>query len=365
MMHEVKLSCYSSSINFQIGRIYEKLTETFEDPLPTTDQVNQALEAMELIAPLPDNDVTQRSYHLFQIIIQAPISLACSEERKWKASCLAMHGAYKCDRLLPSVEDPHGIHKIFAFLEHYFDLATTPDQYQDEPIQDALCALSYASRPSVIEVLKHVNLTNPSFIRGICHIFQDNQPPQLHTVALLFFALISDKWFDSDIAMGPGDMRNFCAGWASAVDSAKPTERVQEATETVFLRIIGSPHWCCHTPMGKWGLLKNFTPAPGDPQFSRCIKNPELMQEIEDTDDPVLVTHWLKILWLNYKELAPEVQIQLEKTMEELVDCGRKADCVVCLSLVKSELKKADQYSTSIKESLEEAKNTLTALISS
>jgi len=47
--------------NLQITRIYEKLTETFSNPTPTTEEIDRALEAMELIAPLSENEIAQKS----------------------------------------------------------------------------------------------------------------------------------------------------------------------------------------------------------------------------------------------------------------------------------------------------------------
>ena len=76
---------------------------------------------MELIAPLSENDIAQKSYNLFHVVMQAPISLPYSQEKKWDASRLTMHGAYKWDKFLPWVEDPKD---ILAFLDHHFDLAT-------------------------------------------------------------------------------------------------------------------------------------------------------------------------------------------------------------------------------------------------
>ena len=54
------------------------------------------------------NEIAQKSYHLFPIVMQAPISLAYSQE-KWSASHLTMYGAYKWERLLPWVGDPQDI----------------------------------------------------------------------------------------------------------------------------------------------------------------------------------------------------------------------------------------------------------------
>ena len=36
---------------------------------------------MELIAPLSGDDVSQKSYDLFHVIMQAPVSLAYSEKK--------------------------------------------------------------------------------------------------------------------------------------------------------------------------------------------------------------------------------------------------------------------------------------------
>jgi len=64
----------------------EKLTETFSDPTPTTEEINRALEAIQLIAPLSENEIARKSYQLFHVVMKAPRSLAYSQEKKWDAS---------------------------------------------------------------------------------------------------------------------------------------------------------------------------------------------------------------------------------------------------------------------------------------
>jgi hypothetical protein len=46
---------------------------------------------MELIAFLTDDVIIQRSCNLLPLVINAPISLAYPQEKKWEASCYIMH----------------------------------------------------------------------------------------------------------------------------------------------------------------------------------------------------------------------------------------------------------------------------------
>ena len=78
----------------QLSRIFERLTDTFKDPTSTAGEIDHALEAMELIAPLSENDIAQMSYQLFHVVMQAPVSLAYTQEKKGDAARLTMHGAY-------------------------------------------------------------------------------------------------------------------------------------------------------------------------------------------------------------------------------------------------------------------------------
>ena len=89
---------------------------------------------MELIAPLSENEIAIRSYGLFHVVMQAPLTESCTETKKWQAACFTMHGAYKWDKFLPWVEDPQD---ILAFLDYHFQLATQGGENQDEPIQSA------------------------------------------------------------------------------------------------------------------------------------------------------------------------------------------------------------------------------------
>jgi hypothetical protein len=346
---EVEPSRCSEEANPQINRIFEKLTETFGSTNPSTDEIDRALEAMELIAPLSENDVAQKSYALFHVIMQAPVSLAYSQERKWEASRLAMHGAYKWDKFLPWVEDPGD---ILTFLDHHFDLATKGDQSQHEPIQNALRALAYASGPRTIEALKLFDPTEPSFVRGICYVYQSDKPFQLRKAALFFLPLIGDRWFNTaEPIMEPDQMKNLCVDWASAVDGIEHTFDVQKATLAVLFGMINSPRWRPYIVTNKWKLLEYITAVPDDSQpLKRCIDNPDLIEVVRAVDDPSAMVLWLAILWLKYKELIPQVQEQLETATKELAQGRRRANLDMYLSVIDGELRKAEdalmQYTT-------------------
>ena len=343
------MPCYSSQVDPQINRIYEKLTTTFRDPSPTTDEIERALESMELIAPLSMNNVAQKSYELFHVIMQAPVSPAYTQEKKWEASRLAIHGAYKWDQFLPWVEAPHG---ILAFLGHHFDLATRGDQNQDEPIQNALRALAYASGPTTIELLKDFDPTKPSFVRGICYVFQEDKPFQLRKAALFFLPLIGDRWFNTPHPIiEPDQMRSLSVDWASAVDGIEHTQDVQKATLTVLFGMINSPHWRPYIIPEKWRLLEYATSVSDDSQpLKRCVDNPELMDAIRNVENSSAMTLWMGILWFKYKELIPRVREQLETATKEVAQGRRRTDLEMYLSGIDKELMDAEnaltQYNT-------------------
>ena len=304
---------------------------------------------MELIAPLSENAIAQRSYDLFHVVMQAPISQAYSEEKKWDASRLTMHGAYKSDKFLPWVEDPQD---ILTFLDYHFDLAIGGGKNQDEPIQDALCALANASGPVSIEALKDFNPTNPSFVRGICYAYQSNRPLKLRRAAFFFLPLISDKFFNTPHPiMEPDQMKNFCVDWASTVDCFGFTDDVKDAALTVLFGMINSPHWRPHILAEKWKLLEHSTSVPDDSQpLRRCINNPDLIEVIKDVDYPDASVLWLKILWLKYNELTPRVRGQLETTTKEMAQGRRRADLEKYSEAIDSELKKAKEAPTQNKD---------------
>ena len=304
---------------------------------------------MELIIPLSTKDIAEKSYQLFHVVVQAPVSLAYSQEKKWHASRLALHGAYKWDVYMPFVEDPQD---VLIFLDHHFDLATGGDENQDEPIQNALRALAYAPSPVTIEALKRFDPTEPSFVRGICYVYQSNKSFQLRKAALFFLPLIGDRWFNTPHPiMEPDQMSRLCVDWASAVDGIEHTYDVQKATLAVLFGMINSPHWRPHIVVEKWKLLEYFTAVPDDSQpLRRCIDNPELMEAIKDVGNPAAMVLWLAILWLKYKELIPEVREQLETVTKEVAQGRRRSDLDMYLSVMDSELRKAEdaltQYNT-------------------
>lgn len=307
---------------------------------PTTGEIDRALEVLELIDPLIGNSAAQNSYELFHVIMQAPLSLAFSEEKKWKASRLAMHGAYKWDEHLPSVGDPQD---ILTFLDHHLNLTTIFGKTRDGAIKDALHALTHASRFSTI-ALGYLRPAEPLFVRGICHALQDNQPLHLRRAALSFLPLISDNWFNTpNPIMEPDQMKSLCMDWASAVDGIKRTDDLEQANLAVLLGMIESPHWRPHIIAGKWKLLERFTSIPYNSQpLRRCINNPGLMDAIRSTGDPAATALWLAILWYNYEELLPQAKERLEVVTKEVAESGEMG-IETCLSVVGSELERVDR----------------------
>ena len=338
------MPCYSGEVNRQINRIYKKLTETFGNPSPTTDEIDRALESMELIAPLSDKNVAQKSYELFHVVMHAPISPTYPQDKKWEASCRTIHGAYKWDKFLPWVGDPHD---ILTFLDHHFELAIG-GKNQDEPIQNALRALAYASGPVTIEALKHFDPTNPSFVSGICYVFQSDRPFEIRKAALFLLPLIGDEWFNSPHPIMESDqMKSLCVDWASAVDVIDHSSDVQEATLATLFGMINSPHWRPHIVADKWKLLEYFPSVPDDSQpLKRCVDNPELMDAIRNVANPAAMTLWMKILWLKYKELVPTVQAQLEKVTKEIAQGRKRGDLDMYQTAIEAELTKAENALT-------------------
>ena len=249
-----------------------------------------------------------------------------------------MHNAYKWDKFLPWVEDPKD---ILTFSDHHFDLATRGGKNQDKPIQNALGALACASGPAAIEALKRFDSTKPSFVRGICYVYQDNEPFELRKAALFFLPLIGDKWFNTPHPiMEPDQMRRLCADWASAVDGIELTDDVQKATLAVLFGMINSPHWRPHIVPEKWKLLEYSVPDDSQP-LRRCIGNPDLIDAIMGMDNQAALFLWLGILWRKYEELTPHIRVQLENATKELAK-DRRTDLDAYLTTVDSELRKAE-----------------------
>ena len=318
-----------------------KLVETFEDITSTAPKIDHALEALRLIAPLSGSDITMKSYDLFHVIMRAPVSSAYSEEKKWEASRLALHCAYKLDEVLPEVEDPKD---ILAFLTHHFQLAEKGEDH-DEPIRNALRALAIASTPKSVEILKDFDPTQPSFVHGIRFAFHDIRSQEVRKAALLFLPLIADKWFNApDPIMTSDEMESLCVDWASAIDEVGlSTPAVQKAVLAVLLEMMNSPHWCPHIVPEKWKLLEYLPSAVSDDSqaLKRCLGSMELLKEISNIENPEAVTLWSTILWLKYGELVLEVREWLEASAKD----GRREDVDKYLSVIELELEEAEKES--------------------
>ena len=355
ILGEPELPCCSLKFRSQINRIYEKLVEIFENLDLTIDEMNRAIVAMELFAPLSE-EIATKSYGLFHVIMQAQVHPTYAE-RKWEASRLAMCGAFRWDEVLPPVENPQD---ILDFLDYHFDLAAQDNGNQDEPIQNALRALGSFSGPVMNKALEDFDTTQPSFVRGICFSFRGARPQKLRKAALFFLPFIAHKWFNTPARlMEPEEMEDLCQDWASAVDDVGATNDVRKAALAVLFDMINSAHWRPHIVAGKWSLLKDFISDPDDDSepLRRCLGNPELIDAIPNVGSPGARALWLAILWLRYEELSRDVQEKLKAATREVP----KADLDVCLSAVDSELRKAEGVLGKEKSSLERAKRTLMA----
>jgi hypothetical protein len=224
-----------------------------------------------------------------------------------------LHGAYKWDEALPKVDDPQA---ILNFLCHHFELAlVNNDEPQDEPIQDALRALAYASTHKAIKTIEEFDPTRPSFVHGICFAFQDKRSSELHRAALFFLRLIAKNWFSAPgTIMTPEITKSLCVDWASAVDEFHSDPHVQDVALEVLLGMMNSSHWCPNIVSKQWKLLERFIPAVprGVEPLERCLDNVGLIEEISNMRNGEAMTLWSTILWLKYAELKPEVQGKLE-----------------------------------------------------
>ena len=301
--------------------------------------MNCAFGILKLAIPLLENksEVTTKSYELF-LIMRDITSSTLTQEQILEASRLALHGAYGSDEHLPPVGDPQ---PILDFLIHHFELVKSGENH-DEPIQDALCALAYASTPETIGALKNFDPTQlPDFIHGICHVFQKERPLQLRRAALFFLPLIAYKWFYPPLPiMEDHEIGALCADWASAVDGVWRDDHVKGPTLAVFLDMINSPHWCPHVVPEKWNLLAYLDSVPDDSQpLARCLRNPGLADAITTVGGTGAVVPWLKALLLKYNQLDPEVRKGLEASMMKDTQRGRINDY---LSMMQRELMDAE-----------------------
>ena len=311
-------------------------------PQATEDEIKRALRAMELLAPFPSEEIAQKSYGLFRVVMDTPITFTFTTKDKWAAARLMLDGAYNWDKFLPWVEDPS---HILTFLNHHFDLATKSDENWETPIQNSLRALAYASNQTTKDALSKFDPTQPWLVRGVCYAFQNARPFQLRKAALFFLPLLGHKWFDTpEPIMSDDQMRNFCIDWASGVDAIEHTFDVQKAVLATLFGMINSPHWRPHIVPGKWRLLEYFTSVPDDSQpLRRCLDNPDLMDAIREVDQPSAIVLWLALLWVKYTELVPVVREQLEAASKEVAQGSRKSDLDMYLAVMDSELKKAGE----------------------
>ena len=293
---------------------------------------------MGLITAIPESEVAMKSFELFHVVTGALVSSVYTQEKKWEASRLALHGAYKSDQSLPHVEDPR---PILDFLEYHFDLATRHGKNQDGPIRNALRALTSASGPAMNEAFNHFDPTKRSFVDGILHVFQKSKPPRLLKPALFFLPLIADRWFNApSLIMKPKEMERLCEGWATAVDKVWNTDDIREPALAVLLDMINSPRWRSYVAKDKWELLEHLASVSDDSQpLWRCLGNPGLVDAILEVKNKDLVVLWWTLLWSKYDNLSPVVQ----KRFHSAVKGAQREDVDRYLSATKAESEEARQ----------------------
>ena len=332
-------------LNQHLGGLCEKLAEVFQDAGSSTIEIDSALDAMAVVASsIITIPVYVKGRELLHAVMNAPITLSYTTEKKWQVARCFMHGLCRwSDRYWTWIGDPQD---VITFLGHHFDLATQGGENQDKPIMYALRTLAMTSDNVTIAALNCPDLAKPTFIRGVLHAFEKARPLVLRSDAFDFLGRISEKWFEtSGPIMEPEQMGRLCADWASVVDSLVETDRVKKFALMVLFGMMNSPHWRPHIVGEKWKLLEWSTSVPDDFEpLKRCIDNPEVTDVILQVGDADGVAAWLKILWLRYGKLVPEVQEKLEAASKKIAQTRRSA-LDVYLSAVDSELRKAKDAS--------------------
>lgn len=313
---------------------------------------------MRLIAPVEDNTVCQSSYSLFRTILASSLD----KEDIWKASRLAVHGAYKWDRFLPWVQDPDDLLK---FLAHHFSIqAKGEDEVAGEPIQDTLRALAYASGEVTIEALKKFDPTDKPFVEGIRKAFENDRPFQTRKAALFLMPIIQDRWLDDSLEQDviPDDQKTeFCKNWASAVDGIEHTYDVKKATGSTLFAMMNSSRWRSYITEDKWRLMEWFTLLPEESKpFNACKKNPEILPWLQSkAENPTegegknsakanqgLMKLWLAILWSDYVNLPEAVRDQVLE-MTKVVISKVRHDVKFITVVMEAE---KERYQTELKD---------------
>ena len=266
---------------------------------------------MKLIAVLSEEKVATQSYELFRVLVEAPVSSIFTEERKWEASRLALHTAYKWDWALPQVKDPK---PIVTFLSYHLQKFTVSSTACNEPVQDALRALISLSTPEATEALKDFDPNQDPHNLAIIYLFDESKPLQFRKTALFFLPLIADKYFTDDDITANHLKERLCVDWAFTVGEVLHTGLGDAhcAVLAVLLSMINSCWWRFFVPLERWKLLKLLDSRMDDSQpFARCLQNPDLVEAASVMRDPNVTDLWFKILLMRYNRLSPQVRKQL------------------------------------------------------
>ena len=280
------------------------------------------------------------SYDLF-LTIMANVD---SDNRLWRLAELSLIGAFQwAPHPRPHVGDPAS---LIRFLEYCLS-EQEGGNVVVLPLERVFLALASAPSEVINEGISRVDFTQALFFNGICRALRKGAPYLLRRATVTFLRHLDAQFFNTNKTFSSDQVDEFISGWSSS--AGESLERVHGpllpgALFGTLLGLLDSPFWRRHIPPERWNILTlpviGMDGGCAPPSFLRCAKNPDVIPYLEQVgaSGPMVLTHWITILWGKYPDLSKNVREQLEKETDRMAGNASNSGLPTYLAIVNNQM---------------------------
>lgn len=225
---------------------------------------------------------------------------------------LSMRGAHSSTKI-PPVEH---LQDLLDFLQFHISSQQIPTDSKDS-IYHAFRSIALgpgAQKRQEIATCSYFGTS--SFIEALILLLGAKDHRPLQKMTLFVIAELDNALFASEAFNEDERAKKFVNAWSTSIG-----EFIQEVTRPeievtgvrVLFAIANSQSLRAWLPPERWELVYKFPTIlySDSPSMKRCIRNPDILMFIKDSDGKIDTLGWLGMLWVNYHALSDEVRGQL------------------------------------------------------
>ena len=282
------------------------------------DSITVAVEALSLVVMARDERIGEKSFTLFQKIM----NVVKNDDPLWELARLSMKGAFSPIARAPRVDN---LKMVLDFLHHHLS-SQRRATFGDEPIYHSFRAIANSPDAEIRQGLARYDFTSPLFIGAIIEALSNKGYEDLQEMAIVILPEFDSQLFTSDKAFkGSGKAQAFVESWWAAAKryhnvTDKP-RRPHRAAAQVFFAIVNSPCLREHIPPDAWSFTdtSHYILETNPPSLQRCAQNSDLLAFVKQASPKLGLPSWMAILWMEHDSLPKDVLDQMEKETRETV----------------------------------------------